>query len=187
MLMQWQSSPKLTERLVGIVNMVKFAYYMSYGGCSDFRDWDKPFYLWYSGIAEGQTAWDRHTGIIRSYLVRFWPIPGKPTSASGSKPVSSGMYLDCANSESLRVMDTTLFILENTVPCNCIVYCITPRLMRCTWTNGLSLPSPGARLYEWVSFQMISTPAICIHLRDPGPKPAQPTNLKFLTHRNYER
>ena len=40
MLMQWKSSPKLTERLVVIVNVVKFAYYMSYGGCRDayFRD-----------------------------------------------------------------------------------------------------------------------------------------------------
>lgn len=61
--MLMQCSPKLTERFARIFNMVKFVYYMSYGGCSDFRDSDKLFQLWYSSIPEGQTAWSRHTGI----------------------------------------------------------------------------------------------------------------------------
>lgn len=88
-----------------------------------------------------QTAWDYCTRITSSYLVQCCLLSGKLTSGSGSKPLNSGMYLDCA---SHRVMDTTLVMLENAITCNYIVHCENPRLIGCTWSNRLSLPSPGA-------------------------------------------
>lgn len=132
-------SPKITETLEGMCQHYKLCLV-----CVIWRNaviLRKLFWLLCSSIPEGQTAWDCGTRITSSYLVRCCLLSGKLTSGSVSKPLNSGMCLDCA---SQQVMDTTLVMLENAVACNYIVYCENPRLMRCTWSNSLSLPRPGA-------------------------------------------
>lgn len=59
-----------------------------------------------------------------SYLVRFCSISGKPTSGSGSKPLNSGMYLDCASLENWMVMDTNfIYALKGrTLQLHCVLY-----------------------------------------------------------------